>query len=85
MTFVSIQEHFKHKKTIDNVVRAKFDQFSPYVIPGYRPSSQDSGRPIAGMAQLSRKFLNVRKDRVTNQSYKFTDRQITVDKFFISY
>ena len=51
--FVSLQEHFKNNKVTDKYFRAKFDQFNPYIIPGYRPSGQDRGRPKAGLAQLS--------------------------------
>ena len=64
VTFVSLQEHFKNNKVTEKYFRAKFDEFSPYVIPGYRPSGQDSGRPKAGLAQLSCKSLDVRRDRV---------------------
>ena len=68
--FVSIQEHFKKNKQTDKYFRSKFDQFSPYVIPGYRPSGQDSGRPKAGVAQLSRKCLDIRKDRVKTSNFR---------------
>ena len=48
ISYVYIQEHFIKNKTIDKYFRAKFDKFSPYVIPGHRPFGQDSGRPKAG-------------------------------------
>ena len=54
----------------DKYLRAKFDQFHPYVIPGYRLSGQDRGRPKAGLAQLSGKSLDIRKDRVKTNSYR---------------
>jgi hypothetical protein len=38
------------------------------VIPGYRAKGQDSGRPKAGIAQLSRKDIDVRKDRIVTKN-----------------
>ena len=54
--FVSIQEHFKKNKQTDKYFRSKFD-----LIPGYRPSGQDSG---------SRKCLDIRKDRVKTSNFR---------------
>ena len=70
VTFVSLQEHFKNTKTTDKYFRAKFDKYNSYVIPGYRPSGQDSGRPKAGLAQLSSKNIDIRKDRVKTTSFR---------------
>ena len=70
VAFMSIQEHFKNSKTTDKYFRGKFENFSSYVIPGYRPSGQDSGRPKAGLAQLSSKHLDIRKDRVKTTSFR---------------
>ena len=68
--FLSIQEHFKNNKNTNKYFSRKFSKFSSYVIPAYRPSEQDSGRPKAGLAQLSRKGLDIRKDRVTTKSFR---------------
>ena len=63
-SFVSIQEHFKIAKTTNKYFNDEFDKYHSYVIPGYRPRGQDSGRPKAGIAQLCRKDIDVRKDKV---------------------
>ena len=68
--FVSIQEHFKKHKTIDKYFSKNFGRFSSYVIPAYRPSDQDSGRPKAGLAQLGRKGLDIIKDKVSTSSFR---------------
>ena len=68
--FVSIQEHFKNHKTTDKYFCRKFSQYNSYVIPGFRPKEQDSGRPKAGLAQLTRKGLDVKKDRISTNSYR---------------
>ena len=88
--FVSIQEHFRNNKTTDKYFCAKFDKYSPYVIPGYRPSGQDSGRPKAGLAQLSSKCLDIRKDRVKTDNYRIqaqvlnfqTSRILWINSYF---
>ena len=68
--FLSVQEHFKNNKNTDKYFSRKFSNFSSFVIPAYRPSEQDSGRPKAGLAQLSRKGIDVRKDRVSTSSFR---------------
>jgi hypothetical protein len=68
--FMSIQEHLKNSKTIDKFFCKKFPQYNSYVIPGYRPKDQDSGRPKAGLAQLNRKGLDISKDRISTSSYR---------------
>ena len=57
-------------QTIYKYFSDEFDKFHSYVIPGYRAKGQDSGRPKAGLAQLSRKDLDVRKDRVVTKKPK---------------
>ena len=68
--FVSIQEHFKKTKTTDKYFCRKFAKYNPYVIPGYREKTQDTGRPKAGLTQLARKGLDIRKDRISTNSYR---------------
>ena len=68
--FVSIQEHFKNSKTVDKYFCKKFPKYNSYVIPGYRPYGQDSGRAKAGLAQLNRKGLDISKDRITTSCYR---------------
>ena len=68
--FMSIQEHFKKNKTIDKFFKDSFPEHTSYVIPGYREIGQDSGRPMGGIAQLRKKNLNLKVDRVMTKSYR---------------
>ena len=68
--FCSIQEHFKTENLSDKFFRDKFRQFNSYVIPGHCPAGQDSGRASGGLAQLSRKEIAVKKDRVLTKNYR---------------
>ena len=69
-SYVTIQEHFKIAKTTDKYFNDQFDKFNSYVIPGQRAKGQDSGRPKAGLAQFSRKDLEIRKDRILTKSFR---------------
>ena len=69
-TYVSLQEHFKIAKTTDKYFNDQFDKFNTYVIPGYRAKGQDSGRPKAGLAQFSRKNIDIRKDRILTKNFR---------------
>ena len=68
VTYVAIQEHFRKSKTIDKFFKDQFGLYNSYVIPGYRETGQNRGRPIAGIAQLSKSDVAVRKDRVMSNS-----------------
>ena len=68
--YLSIQEHFKSTKTTDKFFRENYSDYYSYVIPGYRSPGQDNGRAKAGLAQISRKGLAVKKDRVTTHNYR---------------
>ena len=70
VNYVSIQEHFKSTKKTDKFFRDKFRQHYSYVIPGHRTSGQESGRAKAGLAQLSNKSIDIRKDRVNTRNYR---------------
>ena len=69
-SYISIQEHFKIAKTTNKYFSDEFNKYNSYVIPGYRAKGQDSGRPKAGIAQLSRKDIDVRKDRVVTKHFR---------------
>ena len=71
MDFISIQEHFKQSsKSLDKYFRNNFKDYFSYVIPAQRRPGQDSGRARAGVAQLCRKSISVKKDRVVTRSYR---------------
>ena len=66
--YAGIQEHFRKSKTIDKYFSDQFTDYNSYVIPGFREPGQDRGRPKAGLAQLSKKNLAIRKDRINTKS-----------------
>ena len=69
--YISIQEHFKqNSKSLDKYFRTNFKDYYSYVIPAHRNPGQDSGRSRAGVAQLSRKSISVKKDRVVSRSFR---------------
>ena len=71
MDYISIQEHFKQSsKSLDKYFRNNLKDHYSYVIPAYRRPGQDSGRAKAGVAQLSRKTISVKKDRVVSRSFR---------------
>ena len=70
VNYVAIQEHFKCTKNTDKFFRDKFGQYYSYVIPGHRTPGQEYGRAKAGLAQLSRKSIDIRKDRINTRSFR---------------
>ena len=70
MDFLSIQEHFKSSKTVDKYFRDKFPSYHSVVVPGHRAPGQDSGRAKAGLTQLSKKNIAVKRDRVASKHYR---------------
>ena len=71
MDYISIQEHFKQSsKSLDKFFKDNFKDSYPYVIPAHRNPGQDSGRAKAGLAQLSKKNISVKKDRVVSRSFR---------------
>ena len=68
--FLSIQEHFKSTKTTDQYFKKKFPDYFSYVVAAQRSPGQDYGRAKAGLAQLTRKSGQFKKDRVATQGYR---------------
>ena len=68
--FLSIQEHFKSSKTIDKYFRDKFPAYHSVVVPGHRQPGQETGRAKAGLGQLSRKNIAVKKSRIASNHYR---------------
>ena len=60
--FLNIQEHFKSSKTTDKYFRDKFPSYHSVIVPGHRSPGQDSGRAKAGLGQLCKKSLAVKRD-----------------------
>ena len=63
--FVSIQEHMKFAANTDQYFQKKLPEFYQYVIPAHRSPGQDCGRAKAGLAQLARKGIKIKKERIT--------------------
>ena len=68
--YLNIQEHFKSSKTTEKYFRDKFPGYYSVIVPGHRSPGQDTGRAKAGLGQLSRKTLAVKRDRVTSKNYR---------------
>ena len=68
--FFSIQEHFKSTNTTEQFFRKKFPDYFAFVLAAQRSPGQEFGRAKAGMAQLTKKGVQVKKDRVPTQSYR---------------
>ena len=68
--FISIQEHFKKTKSLDNFFKCNFPEHTSYVIPGVRELDQDSGRPKGGIAQLRNKKLDIKVDGIETKSFR---------------
>ena len=64
VTYVSIQEHFRTARTIEKIFMEQFHDYNLYIIPGFRNDGINGGRPKAGLAQLSKASVSVRKERV---------------------
>ena len=61
---LQLQEHFKATKSIETFFKKHFENFDSYVIPAYREPFQDSGRAKGGLAELSSKYLKIKKERI---------------------
>ena len=68
--FMSIQEHFKSTKTTDQYFKKKFPNHFSYVVAAQRSPGQEYGRAKAGLAQLTKKTLQVKKTRVATQGFR---------------
>ena len=66
--FVSVQEHFKKRKSIEKFFSDEFPNSHSFIVPGHR--GQELGRPKGGLAMLSNKGKNVRKCRVSTNSFR---------------
>ena len=70
ISFLQLQEHFRASKTVDNYFKKEFPSKDSYVIPAHREPGQDSGRPKGGLAQISDKSLDIRRERINSRSFR---------------
>ena len=68
--FLAVQEHMKFISNTNQYFSKQFPDYFSYVIPGYRTPGQESGRAKAGLAQLVRKDIKVKKTRVPSRNYR---------------
>ena len=68
--FISVQEHFKKRKSIEKYFSDKFPNSSSFVIPAFREPGQEYGRAKGGLAMLSNKSKSVRKKRIKTDSFR---------------
>ena len=59
---LQIQEHFKASKSVETFFKRQFYNNDSYVIPAHRETFQESGRAKGGLAQLTTKNLDIKKD-----------------------
>ena len=69
-SFIGLQEHFRKSKTINNFFTSEFPSHYTYIIPGFRESGQDKGRPKGGLCQLVSKDIFVKKKRIVTNNYR---------------
>ena len=68
--FFSIQEHFRSAKNTDRYFKEQFSDFTTYVVPATRDENQDTGRAWWGIAQFSRKSIQVKMERIKTKSFR---------------
>ena len=68
--FFQLQEHFKITKSLDSFFKKEFPNNDSFVIPAHREPFQDSGRGRGGLAQLSWKNLQVKKERILSKNWR---------------
>ena len=68
--FFAVQEHFKFVKTTDQFFRKQFPNYFTYLLPGYRSPGQEHGRAKAGLAQLTKKSLKIKKERIETKGFR---------------
>ena len=69
-SFLQIQEHFKATKSVNKFFKSEFPEHDSYVIPAHRELNQERGRAKAGLSQLSRKCLDIRKEQIPTKSFR---------------
>ena len=81
--FFQIQEHFKRTKTIESYFKKEFPTSDSFVVPAYREPFQDSGRAKGGLAQLSNKGLDIRKERLATNNWRLQAQILHINDYRI--
>ena len=77
--FFQLQEHFKTIKSLENFFKREFLKSDSFVIPGHREPFQDAGRARGGLAQLSCKNLNVKRERMSTNYWRIQAQMLHFD------
>ena len=78
---LQIQEHFKSTKSVDTFFKKQFSNNDSYVIPAHREAFQDSGRAKGGLAELSAKHLNIKKERIKTKSWRLQAQILHIENY----
>ena len=70
INFCGIQEHFRKSRSLNNFFKTAFPDSEAYVEPAHREEGRDTGRAKGGLAQLSGKNLDVRKEKVGSTHWR---------------
>ena len=65
-----LQEHFKATKSLERFFKKEFANSDSFVIPAYREAFQDTGRAKGGLAQLVKKTLDIKKEKVPTKHWR---------------
>ena len=79
--FFQLQEHFKATKSIDSFFKREFPTNDSFIIPGHREPFQDSGRPKGGLAQLSTKSLEMKKEKIAMKSWRLQAQVLHINSY----
>ena len=81
---LQLQEHFKASRSAETLFKTNFDKnLDSYVVPAYREPFQDSGRAKGGLAQLLKKDLNIKKERIQTKSWRLQTQILHFDHYKI--
>ena len=78
-----LQEHFKTTKSIDDYFRREFPEADSFVVPGHREPFQDAGRAKGGLAQLSHKQLDIKKERIPTKNWRIQAQILHISDYRI--
>ena len=67
--FLQKQEHFKATKSVQSYFKKNFNNSDSFVVPAYRELFQDNGRAKGGLAVISAKHLDVKRERIKTKSW----------------
>ena len=79
--FLQIQEHFKATKSVESYFKKQFNNSDSYVVPAYREIFQDNGRAKGGLAEISAKHLDVKKERIKTKSWRIQAQILHIENY----